>query len=191
VGERAAALPAVAAELATIAETWPGPCDQLLGSQASRAALLARSAGGDLAGYGLLHIASHAQLLSSRGLAAHVKLWDGDLLLPEVVGLRLDGALVTLSVCRGAATDVLPGEEILSLSWAFLAAGARGVMASVWPIPDQAAFRFMSQFYAALRHSRDAALALTIVQRAFISAHRSDDDPLGQPLYWSNFVFTG
>jgi hypothetical protein len=104
-GARAVALPAVAEELATVAARWPGESLRLEDAQATRAALHERSASGALARYRLLHIASHAQMRPTRGLAAHVKLWDGDLWLSEVAGLRLGGALVVLSSCdgRGAA----------------------------------------------------------------------------------------
>lgn len=190
-GGRAPALPEVAAELRAVAEHWPGKCDRLLDAQATRTALLARSGRGDLEPYGLVHIASHAQLLSTWGLAAHIKLWDGDVLLPEVAGLRLGGGLVTLSSCDGAAADALPGEEVLSLSWAFLAAGARAVLASLWPVYDTVAPRFMELFYAALRRSGDAALALSLAQRSAIEGYAADDVLLAEPLCWSNFVLTG
>jgi len=189
--ERAPALPTVAAELRTVAQHWPGRCDQLLDTQATHTALLARSASGDLEAYGLLHIASHAQLLSTWGLAAHIKLWESDVLLPEVVGLRLGGGLVTLSACEGAAADALPGEEILSLSWAFLAAGARAVLASMWPVYDAAALRFMDSFYEELARYGDAALALSLAQRSAIAAYAASGDLLVEPLCWSNFVLIG
>jgi CHAT domain-containing protein/tetratricopeptide (TPR) repeat protein len=190
-GARAPALPSVAAELAAVAARWPGACHYLRDTDATRAALLDRSARGELAGYRLVHIASHARLLPTRGLAAHVKLWDGDLLLPEVAGLRLDGALVTLSACEGAAADTLPGEEVLSLSWAFLAAGARGVLASLWPVYDAATIGLMSAFYAALRQHGDAALALAQAQRALIATHQAHGDPSTEPQCWGSFVLIG
>ena len=190
-GARAVPLPAVAEELATIVARWPGESRRLEDAQATRAALQELSASGELARYGLLHIASHAQLLPTRGLAAHLKLWDGDLWLSEVAGLHLGGALVVLSACDGAMADTLPGEEILSLSWAFLAAGASGVLASLWPVEDHAVHRFMALFYEALQQHGDASLALAHAQRTLILRHRVDSDPSAEPLSWGSFVFTG
>jgi CHAT domain-containing protein len=163
----------------------------LLDAQATRTALLDRSARGDLAQYGLLHFAGHARLLPARGLAAHLKLWDADLLLPEVAGLRLDGALVVLSACDGAATDILPGEEVLSLSWAFLAAGASSVLASLWRVEDTMAVQVMSAFYDALLHHHDAAVALAQMQRELIAVHANDSDLAVAPSIWASFVLTG
>ncbi len=184
------ALPAVGAELDAVAARWPGTCEQLRDAQATQAALLERTRRGELARYGLLHIASHARLLPARGRAAHLKLWDGDLLLSEIAGLRLGGALVALSACDGAAADALPGEEVLSLSWAFLAAGASAVLASLWLLDDSAAVGIMAAFYDALRQHGDAALALAHLQRELIAAY-SEDDPATEPTYWGSFVLTG
>jgi tetratricopeptide (TPR) repeat protein len=190
-GARAAELPAVGDELTSVVQRWPGMCLRLDDAQATRAALLERSARGDLVHYGLLHIASHAQLLPHRGVAAHIKLWDNDLWLSEIAELHLNDALVMLSACDGALADMLPGEEILSLSWAFLAAGAGGVIASLWEVPDQAARQFIDIFYDALRQHNDPGLALAQAQRTLIVRHRLTAEPLAEPLCWGNFVLTG
>jgi CHAT domain-containing protein len=189
-GNRAPPLPAVAAELAAVAAFWQDVCNEVRDEQATRASLLDRAASGELSSYQLLHLASHAQLLPARGLAAHLKLSDGDLLLPEVASLRLGGGLVVLSACYGAAADALPGEEVLSLSWAFLAAGAGSVLASMWPTEDRAALPFMAAFYDALHKYGDAALALASAQRTLIAAQRPDD-PATEPQCWGSFVLTG
>jgi CHAT domain-containing protein len=190
-GARAAHLPAVGIELAAVAERWPGAHVQLRDAQATRAALLDRSASGDLGRYGMLHRACHAQLLPARGLAAHVKLWDGDLLLPEIASLRLDGGLVVLSACQGAAADTLPGDEVLSLSWAFLAAGANAVIAGVWSLDDQAAVQFAACFYDQLGPAGDAAAALARAQRLLIAAEPAAGTASIEPQDWGSFVAIG
>jgi CHAT domain-containing protein/tetratricopeptide (TPR) repeat protein len=190
-GARARALPTVEAELAAIARRWPGSVDQLFDQQATRAALLERSARGELARYALLHLATHARMLPQRGLAAHVKLWDDDLLLPEIANLRLEGCLAVLSACEGAAADTLPGEELLSLSWAFLVAGAGAVLASLWGVDDHSASQFMAAFYAELRACRDPALALAYAQRSLIGPGEAGDPAGAGPECWASFVLTG
>jgi CHAT domain-containing protein len=183
---RAPALPGVSAELAAVSRHWDGDVVTLRDEQATRAALLNRAREGQLAGYGLLHFATHARMLPAHGLAAHLKLWDGDMLLPEVAGLRLGGALVVLSACEGAAAETLPGEEVLSLSWALVAAGASGVLASLWRIDDSVAQRFAALFYQELCLGHDAGAALACAQRTLIA----EDGALG-PDAWGCFVLTG
>jgi tetratricopeptide (TPR) repeat protein len=188
-GARAPALSAVQAELAAITQQSPDRVDQLLDRQATRATLIERSAHGELAGYGLLHIATHASMLPQRGLAAHLKLWDGDLLVAEIANLRLAGCLVVLSACDGAAADTLPGEELISLSWAFLVAGAGGVLASLWRVEDHEAARLMEAFYAELWECHDPAIALARAQRSLIGPAEAGD--AAGPEYWASFVLTG
>jgi CHAT domain-containing protein len=188
---RAQTLEAVSKELDTVSTRWSGLSTQLLDTQATRSALLDRSVNGELSKNSLLHFATHAQSLPRFGRVAHIKLWDGDLLLPEIANLHLSGGLVVLSVCEGALADVLPGEEVLSLSWAFLAAGAGSVLASLWPSYDIAAHSLMALFYQALRQYEDAAVALAITQRALIKSYQATGDPLADPLTWGSFLITG
>lgn len=183
---RAADLPAVDDELAAVLAAWPGPGERRFEDEATRTTVLAAASRSDLA---LLHIASHGQLIASRGLAAHVKLWDGNLLLPEIMGLGLAGALTVLSACDGAAADVLPGEEVLSLTWAFLAGGAGAVVASLWPLSDRLAPAVMARFYAELRGGHDPALALTRAQRAMIQGGGEDGE--AGPQVWAALQVVG
>lgn len=184
-------LPAIGAELDEIARIWPGAHTRWEDSQATRVALLERSASGALRSDALLHLATHASLIPEHAQRAHITLWDGDIWLDEIATLRLGGALVTISACEGAGASSLPGNEVLSLSWAFLAAGARAVLASLWPISDQVAPDFMHDFYTALAASGDAAQALAHTQRAIIARFEQKGDALARPLIWASFVVTG
>ncbi|MBK9714780.1 MAG: CHAT domain-containing protein [Kouleothrix sp.] len=190
-GDRAPPLPGVADELAAIARHWPAARALPRDGGAQRDDLIDQSASGELEHYAVLHFATHAQLLPARGMAAHIKLGDGDLLLPEIANLRLGSGLVTLSTCDGAAADVLPGEEVLSLSWAFLAAGAGTVLASLWPVYDAAAILIMDVFYAELAQCGDAAMALAHAQRTLIAAYEQTGDAATEPQYWGSYVVTG
>jgi len=190
-GGRALDLPCVTDELAAIAAELTDRHVELRDAQARRAALIDRGRSGDLAAYGLLHIASHAQMLPSRGLAAHIKLWDDDLWLPEIAALRLSGGIVILSACEGAAAEALPGEELLSLSWAFLAAGAGGVIASLRSVYDRPTIALMRQLYIALGAHGDAAAALAEAQRALIDAGEIVEGVAVEPHHWASFVAIG
>ncbi len=190
-GMRATSLPGVANELAAVSANLPGQYTQLLDAEATCTALRTLSRRGQLPQYGWLHIATHAQLYPTRGQAAHIKLWDGDLWLHDIVALRLGGGVVIVSSCDGAAADSLPGEEVLSLGWAFLAAGAGGVMASLWPLYDQAAASFMQQFYTSLRKASDLPTALALTQRALIEQADAAATFGSEPQVWASFVALG
>lgn len=185
------ALPAIGAELDQVAAAWGGPHTRWQDAKATRAALLERSDSGVLQTDALLHMATHASLVPEHAQRAHIAFWDDDMWLDEIATLHLGGALVTISACEGAGASSLPGNEVLSLSWAFLAAGARAVLASLWPISDQVTPGFMHDFYTALSNSGDAAQALAETQRIRITRFEEDHDPLARPLIWASFVVTG
>lgn len=192
-GEREQPLAHMRQELDLVAQHWPGPVTRWEDMNATRQAMRTAMSAGQLRRYRLLHLTSHAQLVASRGVLAHVKLWDDDLLHDEITGLGLEEALVVLAVCDGAASEVLPGDEVLSLSHAFIAGGAHTVVASLWPFYDRAPHRVMNLFYAALAAGVDAPTALAQSQRAAIDQAQASGEPVAieyAPLVWGGLIVT-
>ncbi len=189
-GGRMDSLPNVQKELAILQNYYGERADSIF--PATRNEILERATRGELRRYGSIHIASHGKIQTGRGLMAALMLADDDLLLSELAALELDGSLVTLSACEGAATDALPGEEAFSLSRAFLIAGARAVLASQMQIQDGIAMSFMEQYHASLDRLADPALALIETQRHLVDRYGDQGiDWLGLPIGWGNFVITG
>ncbi len=183
-GERADPLPFVGKEIEQIAARRPD-ADILLDQRATSSALSDRLR----SPYTLLHIASHAQWFARADHLAHIKLWDGDLTLYEIALLKLDHTLVFMSACDGASVSVLAGEELLGLSWAWLAAGADGIVASLWHLHDGIAPMLTEHFYAELGEHNDPGRALAQAQRALLQ--RADSSDLHAPLFWSGMVLLG
>lgn len=77
---------------------------------------------------------------------------DGFLQVREIFDLRLNADLIVLSACQTGRGQGLPGEGIHGLSKAFLFAGARSIVASMWKIEDEATAALMSHFYSYLFH---------------------------------------
>jgi CHAT domain-containing protein len=79
------------------------------------------------------------------------------------------------------------GEGVIGLQRAFLAAGARSVLVSLWSVNDQSTATLMDAFYRrTLSHREDRASALTAAKRELLAnaATRS-------PFYWAPFVLVG
>lgn len=140
----------------------------------------------------LLHIASHAfvdpgAMEQSRILFSAEKP-NGPatyLFLKEAYELPLTGVeLAVLSACDTERGRTLPGEGIESFSRAFLAAGARSTVTTLWRVPDATTASFMRVFYHHLQrgHSRAEALRRAKLKFAESGAH---------PHYWAAFVLTG
>jgi CHAT domain-containing protein len=143
----------------------------------------------DLARFRILHFATHA--LVDEGTAARTALalapGDGEsgFVSPgELAALRLDADLVVLSACRTARGVVVEGEGVLGLTGPLLQAGARSVVATSWPIRDQAAVAFVKSFYDALARDLPVADALRAAKL----------DALGRgarPSEWAMFTALG
>lgn len=190
-GGRGEELPHVPAELSAVADQWPGKYRRLDDAAVRKDALLEVASRGELRELALLHIASHAQMISRQGVLAHIKLWDGDLYLDDVSALNLAGALVVLSVCHGAESAILPGDELLGLSRGLLAGGARDVVATLWETYDRGASHLLIPFYSELLRGADPAQALTYAQRALVAGVGRTDAVLASPFFWGSYCVIG
>lgn len=125
----------------------------------------------DLHRYGVIHFATHAVIndevpeRSAVLLAPGAEDEDGWLQPQDIVGLDLDGRVVVLASCSGAGGQVLRGEGPMSLARAFFQAGAPVVVASLWPLPDDASARLFKRFYGRLARGAGVADALAEAQR--------------------------
>jgi tetratricopeptide (TPR) repeat protein len=191
---QAADLPNARPTLDLVARIWPHPVTRVEDQALTRAGLLESAAAGHLRRFGLLHVATHGQLAAARGLLAHLKLGADYLFYDDVARLDLAGALVVLAACEGGSGEVLPGEEVLSLSRALLAAGARDVLASSWPIYDNGILHLLEPLYRSLAAGADPPTALALAQRSLIAQSNGaphDEGVLYSPLIWAGFAALG
>ncbi|MFN7936876.1 MAG: CHAT domain-containing tetratricopeptide repeat protein [Bryobacteraceae bacterium] len=135
----------------------------------------------------IVHIAAHARPDYDREERSRILLSDGPLLLSDIAKARLTASLVTLSACQSGVGRQIRGEGVQSLASAFLAAGAKTVLASRRPVDDAAARAFMAQFYAALANGETKAAALQTAKRRL----RDSGGPLAQPQYWEPWILYG
>jgi len=75
---------------------------------------------------------------------------DGFLTMSEVLGLRLHAEVTVLSACQTGLGREVPGEGVLGLARAFLYAGSRSVVASLWQVDDESTAMLMEGFYKSL-----------------------------------------
>jgi CHAT domain-containing protein len=91
----------------------------------------------------------------------------------EIVAQTLTPSLVVLNGCHSGQGEALPGTGLTGLTRAWMAAGARSVLATRWDIPDEAGAAMMVEFYRALRANPDRgpAFALQQAQTTFLNTH--------------------
>ena len=181
---RLAPLPFAAAEAREIADLFSDSgADLLLGQQAT----LERWLELNPARYRYLHFAAHAQVSDRRPASTRLVLAGSNLELPAIRRLDLRADLVTLSACETGLGRRIRGEGIIGLPYAFLAAGARATLVTLWRVADRSAADFMREFYQEVHAGRTPADALLTVRHRWISA----GGDAAHPSHWAPFILVG
>ena len=189
--DKLANLPASQDEVLAADAALHDPTDTLLlGSKATESAVKHA----DLAQYRIIHLAVHAFASNQDPNRSALVLLsdpasgeDGFLQASEIVQLRLSADLVILSACD-TGVGLIEGEEgIAALSRAFLLAGAKAVVSTLWSINDNYSLVVMRNFYKHLAAHEPAAEALTHAKRDTLR----EFGPAAAPYYWAGFIFQG
>ncbi|HEX6913392.1 MAG TPA: CHAT domain-containing protein, partial [Longimicrobium sp.] len=107
----------------------------------------------------------------------------------EIAGMELGGLrLVVLSACQTARAQSGRSGGFAGLSGAFLSAGARGVVGSLWRVDDGHTRLLMEAFHEAYRATGDAAAALRTAQLGML---RSGEPAMRSPAAWASFRYAG
>src|SRR5262249_28287051 len=117
---------------------------------------------------------------------------DGVLTAEEGASLTLENTeWVVLSGCETAIGDVRAGEGVLGLRRAFEEAGARTLIASLWPVDDQDTREWMTALYRArFVDRRSTAESVRTAERVRLQARRAAGQST-HPFYWAGFVAVG
>jgi CHAT domain-containing protein len=177
-------LPHAAAEARAVRDLFQqAGADLLLRNDATLDRWLAKDPGS----YRYLHFAAHALVDTRRPEKTHVLLSGAELDLTAIRRLRLTAELVTLSACETGLGRRYRGEGVIGLPHAFLAAGARSVLVTLWRVEDEYAEKFMEEFYGQVASGTPPAAALETVRRRWIQA----GGPESHPSHWAPFVLVG
>ena len=84
---------------------------------------------------------------------------DYMLTMADVMSAKLRAKLVVLSCCHSGRGEI-KAEGVVGIARAFMAAGARSVLVSLWAIEDEATLEFMKSFYHNLVKGRSASESL-------------------------------
>jgi hypothetical protein len=140
-----------------------------------------------LSGASIIHIAAHGE--PNRGeimLAPNSSQVQPCLAVPkpesylltqqDIINISVQARLVVLCCCHTGQGEIT-SEGVIGITRAFLAAGARCVLATLWPIDDSATKEFMEKFYGELCQETRVCEALrrtvNLFQKHEIQAYRS------------------
>lgn len=150
----------------------------------------------DLTAYRYLHFATHGVLAEDvpylrqpalvLSQAGDLRGEDGFLTVGEILSLRLQADLTVLSACQTGLGQEVTGEGVVGLTRAFLYAGTRAAVVSLWRVEDESTALLMTRFYARIGRGDPPGLAL---QRA--KAELRADARFAHPFFWAAFLLYG
>src|SRR5207237_5755182 len=120
-----------------------------------------------------------------RGCDLPIDAGNGLLTAYDVTGMDLlDTRLVVLSACVTGLGDIRIGEGVFGLRRAFVEAGARALLMSLWEVSDDSTLLLMEGFYRRLLDGMGSADAL---REAQLELKRSRP----HPYHWAAFICQG
>ena len=178
-------LPGSTKELDNISKLWPGLTFK--GQDATEAAFRKHAPSA-----GIIHLATHSLVDHNNPMNSVIVFSennqneeDGLLHTYELLNMKLNASLVTLSACNTGVGKYYEGEGMISLATGFNMAGVDNIVMSLWPVPDQTTSVIMTSFYSYLQKGKEVSEALRQAKLDFIS---SQDENLKHPYYWAGFV---
>ena len=160
----------------------------LIGKEATKDEVLRR-----VGSVALVHIAAHGDMkfgeiaLAPNPVRTSKIPAEKDFMLKmsDLQDVQLRARLVVLSCCHSAQGSVTP-EGVVGIARAFLGAGARSVLVSLWAIDDEATMEFMKHFYRHVSHGHKASAALNWAMKCLRESER-----FAAVKYWAPFVLIG
>ncbi|MBI5883210.1 MAG: CHAT domain-containing protein [Elusimicrobia bacterium] len=160
----------------------------LVGTSASKSELLKQ----DLRSFRYIVLATHGLLgraipgIREPALAlsqvGNKELGEGFLTMSDVMGLDLNADVVALTACQTGLGRRVSGEGVVGLGRAFLQAGARNALVSLWNVSEESTVLLTERFFL---HVRDGQTPHEALRSARTDIRREGFE---HPYYWAPFV---
>lgn len=145
--------------------------------------------------YAILHLSTHGVSDERMGDYSYVVFYPDDseaekalFTVKQIYSLKLNSDLVVLSACETARGELQKSEGVIGLSRAFVYAGARSVLSSLWLIDDSSTKDVMKNFYIRLSAGAGKSDAL---RQAKIDFLQNSVGSSQHPFFWGAFILYG
>ncbi len=144
--------------------------------------------------YKIVHLATHGFINSqtpelSALLFAPYKGKTDDLFLPDIYSLNLDIDLLVLSACETGRGKLSKGEGVIGISRAFVFAGAKNMIISLWKVSDEGTKNLMINFYHHLANDKKRQDNYAeYLRKAKLDMLKSR---FFMPFFWAPFILIG
>ncbi|CAH3129305.1 unnamed protein product, partial [Pocillopora meandrina] len=160
----------------------------IIGSQATKQEVLKR-----LSSVSLVHFAAHGCMETGEialtpdphRMSTVPTEEDYILTIGDVLNAQLRAKLVVLSCCHSGRGEI-KAEGVVGIARAFMGAGARSIVVSLWAIDDEATLEFMKHFYQQLAGGKPASESLNLAMKSL-----RESDTFRDIKYWAPFLLIG
>jgi len=132
----------------------------------------------------VLHLACHGVHRADNPAFSALRLTSGWLTSADAAKLEIEGTTVVLSACDSGRGAWSPGEEMMGLTRALLAAGAKAIVATGWLVDDAAAADLMASMYSGLAAGETVSASLRCAGLEAMAL-------TGHPFMWAPFFVIG
>lgn len=159
--------------------------------------------GSQLSGYRYVHIATHGFVNTETPELSGILLAkddhsseDGVLYLGEIYNLQLQSNMVVLSACETGLGQITEGEGVIGLSRAFLYAGTKNLVVSLWKVADESTSELMIDFYdiflsQLFENEEENAIFRYAPSLRSAKMKMIENGVYAHPYYWSPFILIG
>ncbi len=154
----------------------------------------------DLSPFRVVHFATHGRFDSLRpefsGLVLSLvdeqaQKQEGYLRSQEIYNLKLNADLVVLSACESGLGKELKGEGAIGLTRAFMYAGSRRVISSLWKVSDEGTAELMKRFYQHLLSKTKPLTPAQALRAAQLDMLFHKLPRWRNPFHWAAFQLQG
>lgn len=183
-------LPGTQKEVDEISNLFPiGKVTTFVGAAATKQRVVQT----DSSRFRFVHFATHGLLPTDSNLVEPALAFsqrdasDEDIFLQmsEVLGLQLNAEIVVLSACNTGSGTVDHAEGVQNLGRAFMMAGSRSTVISLWQVADDSTALLMHEFYKNILAGKNKRDALAEARSEVFSGGYK------HPFYWAPFVLMG